>query len=140
MEDNRQLRWTIAIGLSLALHVSIVLLMVGLGGENPLVEVSDKPSMVMPSEIREQAVPKPAETAVKPSVSAEAADRVPEKASQEADSSFKVYVVKAGDNLSKIAKLDGSTLSELAELNGTDVKTLSKLQVGQRIKVKNGVE
>ena len=53
---------------------------------------------------------------------------------------YKTYTVKSGDNLSKIAKLDGSTLSELAELNGTDVKTLSRLQPGQKIKVRNGIE
>ena len=50
------------------------------------------------------------------------------------------YTVKPGDNLSKIAKLDGSSLAELAELNGKSIKELSLLMVGQKIKVKNGVE
>lgn len=57
-----------------------------------------------------------------------------------ATSDEKYYVVKAGDNLSKIAKLDDSTLAELAELNGKSIKELSKLMIGQKIRVKNGIK
>jgi LysM repeat protein len=144
MEDNRQLRWVVAIGLSLALHVLIVMMMAGLGCDGSLVEVTDKPSMVRPPELQNSdapSVPKKADdVATKQLAASETAGRLPEKPAEADAQSFKVYVVKPGDNLSKIAKLDGSTLAELAELNGTDVKTLSKLQVGQRIKVRNGVE
>ena len=50
----------------------------------------------------------------------------------------KIYVVKPGDNLTRIAEKDKSSFEELAELNKTTVKKLAKLQVGQRIKLKNG--
>lgn len=124
-EENTQLRWIMAIGLSLALHVLIVAMMVGVGGDD---SPKTKP---VPS------APKTEEPAVStPKVAEPPKVETPEPAPKP----FKTYVVKAGDNLSKIAKQDGSTLSALAELNGTDVKTLSRLQVGQTIKVRNGVE
>lgn len=121
--ENKQLRWTFAIGLSLALHVVIVLLMAGVGGD-------DTPSA-------------PSHSTPSPSISAPDVEETPKIEPPPvvpAVLQFKTYVVKAGDNLSKIAKLDGSTLAELAELNETDVKTLSRLQVGQKIKVKNGID
>ena len=129
-EDNRQLRWIFAIGLSLALHVLVVVLMVGIGGDDapsPVVAPA-KPEKVEPE------TPKP--TFTPPS----ATTLTPPAPAQNEAPSYKTYTVKSGDNLSKIAKLDGSTLSELAELNGTDVKTLSRLQPGQKIKVRNGIE
>jgi LysM repeat protein len=51
----------------------------------------------------------------------------------------KIYIVKSGDTLTRLAERDGSTLSELAKLNGTSVKKLSNLRVGQKIKLKNGI-
>ena len=50
------------------------------------------------------------------------------------------YRVKAGDNLSRIAKAYGTTLAELAELNGTTVAKLANLRVGQVIKVPASAE
>lgn len=129
-EDNRQLRWIFAIGLSLALHVLVVVMMVGVGGDetpSPVVAPA-KPEKVEPE------APKP--TFTPPSAAALA----PSAPTQSEAPDYKTYTVKSGDNLSKIAKLDGSTLAELAELNGTDVKTLSRLQPGQKIKVRNGIE
>lgn len=55
-------------------------------------------------------------------------------------SDFKIYVVRPGDNLTRIAEKDKSTFEELAKLNDTTVKKLSRLRVGQKIKLKNGVE
>lgn len=134
-DDNKQLRWIFAIGLSLALHVLIVALMVGIGGDDvapspvvaPAKPENVEPDMPTPT----QSVQNTAFTPVAPAVAAPTQGEAP---------SFKTYVVKSGDNLSKIAKIDGSTLAELAKLNETDVKTLSRLQPGQRIKVRNGVE
>ena len=137
-EDNRQLRWIFAIGLSLALHVLVVVLMVGIGGDDapsPVVAPA-KPEKVEPD------TPKPTFTSpsamtLTPSATTAVTPSAP---TQREVPDYKTYTVKSGDNLSKIAKLDGSTLAELAELNETDVKTLSRLQPGQKIKVRNGIE
>ena len=45
------------------------------------------------------------------------------------------YVVKSGDNLTKIARKHSLTAAELSKLNGKDEKTFSRLRVGQRIRV-----
>ena len=139
IEDNRQLRWIFAIGLSLALHVLVVVLMVGIGGDDAApspVAFPSKPEKVEPLAPKPAFAP-PAAAAVTPPATTVVA---PLAQAQSETPSYKTYTVKSGDNLSKIAKLDGSTLAELAELNGTDVKTLSRLQPGQKIKVRNGVE
>ena len=139
IEENRQLRWIFAIGLSLALHVSVVVLMVGIGGDDLApspVAVPSKPEKAEPQAPKPMFTP-PAPTPVAPSAPTAA---IPSGLAQGEAPACKTYIVKSGDNLSKIAKLDGSTLAELAELNGTDVKTLSRLQPGQKIKVRNGVE
>ena len=145
-DDNKQLRWTFAIGLSVALHVLIVLLMAGTGGDDSPVKTvppaisKDEPSSgeTEPPPVNSGLGAQSGRTAsVAPHV--DAAPHVNAASPAEAKS-YKTYVVKSGDNLSKIAKLDGSTLAELAELNETDVKTLSRLQIGQTIKVRNGVE
>ena len=41
------------------------------------------------------------------------------------------YTVKAGDNLSRIAKAHGTTVKELCELNG--IKDPNKISVGQKL-------
>ncbi|MBQ7280260.1 MAG: LysM peptidoglycan-binding domain-containing protein [Bacteroidales bacterium] len=46
----------------------------------------------------------------------------------------KVYVVKKGDSLSKIAKRHGTTVAKLCKLNG--IKKDAKLRVGQKLKVR----
>ena len=53
-----------------------------------------------------------------------------------AESEIETYVVRSGDTLSKIAKRCSCTLDELAKLNGKSIKALSRLQVGQKIRVK----
>ena len=136
VEENKQLRWVLAIGLSVALHVLIVALMVGVGGDDsapsPVAAPSAKPEKVEPEPQPARSQPAKPE-AVKPE------PPKPVKPEPVAPS-YKTYTVKPGDNLSKIAKLDGSTLAELAELNETDVSTLARLKPGQVIKVRNGVE
>ena len=137
-EDNRQLRWIFAIGLSLALHVVLVVLMVGIGGDDapsPVVAPA-KPEKVEP-DTPKPTFTSPSATTLTPSATTAVTPSAP---TQREAPDYKTYTVKSGDNLSKIAKLDGSTLAELAELNGTDIKTLSRLQPGQKIKVRNGIE
>ena len=46
------------------------------------------------------------------------------------------YTVKAGDNLTHLARKCGSTPAEIAKLNGVDEKTMANLKVGQVIKLK----
>ena len=46
------------------------------------------------------------------------------------------YIVKKGDNLTKLAAAHGMTNYELAELNGKDVKRFANLKIGQKIKVR----
>ncbi len=48
-------------------------------------------------------------------------------------STTKVYVVKSGDTLGKIAKKYGTTVAKLASLNG--IKNVNKIYVGEKIKV-----
>ena len=45
------------------------------------------------------------------------------------------YVVKSGDNLSRLARKFKTTPAELATLNGMSVAKLANLQIGQVIKV-----
>ena len=139
--ENKQLRWTFAIGLSLALHVLIVFLMVGFGGDESTPSPMPASPATAPSP---DTAPSPVAVSSPVAASLPVAAPKPELVEPTPNTPpaqpFTIYVVKAGDNLSKIAKLDGSTLAELAELNDTDVKTLSRLQVGQKIKLKNGIE
>ena len=47
------------------------------------------------------------------------------------------YIVKKGDNLTKLARKHGMTNEELAELNGKDVKRFANLKIGQKIKIRH---
>ncbi len=69
------------------------------------------------------ATPAASATTVAPSTSSTSQDEVV------------TYVVKQGDNLTKIARACGATVPELAELNGKPIKRLEKLWVGQKIKL-----
>lgn len=53
-------------------------------------------------------------------------------------STTKVYVVKSGDTLGKIAKKYGTTVAKLASLNG--IKNVNKIYVGEKIKVSGTVK
>lgn len=57
-----------------------------------------------------------------------------EKPVQKPVNNGKVYVVKSGDSLSKIASANGTTVDKLMKLN-PDIKDASKISVGQKIQV-----
>lgn len=129
--------WTVSFVASLGLHVLVVAALIGFGSLP-----SSTPSA--PSAPSEQPPAAVAATTPESQVPVPAADKdagpVPAVDTAPVPVADKYYTVKAGDNLTKIAKLDGSTLAELAELNDKSIKELARLKVGQRIKVKNGVE
>ena len=47
-----------------------------------------------------------------------------------------VYVVKQGDNLTKIARQYGTTAEAIAKANGKSISAMNKLWVGQKIKLR----
>jgi len=143
MDSDRAMLWTVAVAASLGLHVLIIVALLGFGaftggGDSPAPEEPKKPEVALSQPVKtpdqtgpvptQNAGPVPAQTVPSP---ADTAGTVP------TDERF--YIVKSGDNLSKIAKLDGSSIAELAELNGKSIKELSILRVGQQIRVKNGI-
>ena len=143
VEQNRQLLWLVAIALSIGLHVLVVVALVatsggdGGRGDAPRPEIVNGRDARSPSGLRD--------TNLASGGGENAAQTVgtgvpPVQKEDIATGGEAYYIVKSGDNLSKIAKLDGSTLAELAEMNGKTVKELEKLQVGQKLKVKNGIE
>ena len=155
MNSDRAMLWTVAVAASLGLHALIIVALLGFGafsgeGDGPASEQPKKPEVAAAEQAkpREQTSPAPSQTsgtvptqitgtvpaqtpAPSAAASAETSGTVP------ADEKF--YIVKSGDNLSKIANLDGSSIAELAELNGKSIKELSMLRVGQQIRVKNGI-
>ena len=153
MESDRAMLWTVAVAASLGLHVLVIVLFIGFGalsgaGDAPALVVKPQPALADVAAAKESAA---AHGDATPSQSAETGGRAsfsptdqPTDASSNGPRAVsagdRYYTVKPGDNLSKIAKLDGSSLAELAELNGKSIKELSRLMVGQKIKVKNGVE
>ena len=46
------------------------------------------------------------------------------------------YVVKPGDNLTRIARENGTTPEALAEINGKTLKQMNLLYVGQKVKLR----
>ena len=137
--------WTVSFVASLGLHVLVVAALIGFGSlpssTSPAPSApSEQPPAAVAASTPESQVPVPtADTGSVPSVDKDAGP-VPAADTGTVPVADKYYTVKAGDNLTKIAKLDGSTLAELAELNDKSIKELARLKVGQRIKVKNGVE
>lgn len=99
--------------------------------------VSATPSWVDRAPLEE---PARASARANPPVSAQPVRPAQEASRPASDAAPKYYVVKRGDNLTRIAARDGSTIAELAKLNGTTVKKLSNLWVGQKIRLKNGIE
>lgn len=141
MESDRAMLWTVSVAASLGLHVLVIVLFIGFGalsgtGDTPAPAVKQPPAPADVAAEKETVAAhgdaKPSQTSQPPAASSDGPRAVP--------AGDIYYTVKPGDNLSKIAKLDGSSLAELAELNGKSIKELSLLMVGQKIKVKNGVE
>jgi len=155
MDSDRAMLWTVAVAASLGLHALIIVALLGFGafaggGDGPAPEQPRKPEVAVtePAKPREQTPPVPSQTTG--TVPTQTAETVPAQthaapAASSAETTGtvpadeKFYIVKSGDNLSKIAKLDGSSIAELAELNGKSIKELSMLKIGQQIRVKNGI-
>ena len=159
MDSDRAVLWTVAVAASLGLHVLIVVALLGFGAisgpSSPSREpepkapvltsdsgtVPTKPELPPLGTVPTRLVnPPPVATAPDRPASPVQAGTVPNVHAGTVPNGDKFYVVKAGDNLSKIAKLDDSTIAELAELNGKTIKERSRLMVGQKIKVKNGIK
>ena len=92
---------------------------------------------VLPSWVDKVAIPSGAEKA-KPPAPPSSAGR--ETGAKPAAADAPLYTVRQGDTLTEIARKDGSTFEELAKLNNTTVKKLSRLMVGQKLKLKNGIQ
>lgn len=123
--------WVFGGICSVALHAAGLGLLIGLGGSTntpaapsdsedpaPAAEVSESggPEESAPSAPVGSAAPSPARTA-----GAEGPD---------------FYVVKPGDNLTRIARDNGTTPEALAEINGKSLKQMNLLHVGQKIKLR----
>ena len=142
MDSNRAMLWTVAVAASLGLHVLIIVALLGFGAlTDPSSPSSPPVPTAKPAAVASDSGTVPNETPpAPPAVAGTVPNETPSADSGTVLSEDKYYVVKSGDNLSKIAKLDDSSLVELAELNGKSIKELSKLMVGQKIKVKNGIK
>ena len=138
MDSDRAMLWTVAVAASLGLHALVIVALLGFGaftGSSSPSSSQEPPAK--PAAVASDSGTVPSET---PPASPVDSGAVPSAVAGTVPSEDKYYIVRSGDNLSKIAKLDDSSLSELAELNGKSIKELSKLMVGQKIKVKNGIK
>ena len=150
---NGRAIWVQAVAISLAVHVAVVWAMAFSSAEDDVAPsappasaaVADGEESVVPQAERERADtataqagtdnPSGDEGAMATSPSALAHGRqVPTVAAASATAT-KEYVVKAGDNLSSIARRHGCTMAELVDLNKSTVKKLSHLMIGQKLLV-----
>lgn len=158
LKYDKGTQWLIAIAISVALHVGLLVLLAtwhaagspanraDIVPPEPAESVSPAPE-AGPATPEESAKPepKPARTepvpAPKPVVSPKPVAPVPEvtptagEKPGKAGTDVDTHVVKKGETLSSIAKACGCTLAELAKLNGASLKKLSNLRVGQKLKV-----
>ena len=145
-EQNRPLMWMTAAAISVGLHVLVIAALVGVGGgerPEPVAAKAEEPSGgVNGRGARSPSVPDGGTENTGSVVSAGGAASTggADASSAQKEEENLYYVVKAGDNLSKIAKHHGTTINELAELNGKPVNELSRLQIGQKIKVRGDIE
>lgn len=118
--------WGVAIGGSLLIHAVILglLALTSGGGTTPPEE-----EVVPPEQVAGDVAPEPG------GGSGETETPVAAPAAESPAAGPVLYVVRQGDNLTRIARACGSTVAELAELNGKPVKRLEKLWVGQKIKL-----
>jgi len=134
--------WTVAVAASLGLHALVIVALLGFGaftGSSTPSSPQEPPAK--PAVVASDSGTVPSETPpASPVDSGTVPSETPSAIAGTVPSEDKYYIVRSGDNLSKIAKLDDSSLAELAELNGKSIKELSKLMVGQKIKVKNGIK
>ena len=123
--------WVFGAICSIALHAVGLGLLIGYGGGSssasasagaedpaPVADVADSgaPAESAPAAPVDSAAPSPARTEV-----AEGPE---------------IYVVKPGDNLTRIARDNGTTPEALAEINGKSLKQMNLLHVGQKIKLR----
>ena len=164
LKYDKGTQWLIAIAISVALHVGLLVLLAtwhaagspanraDIVPPEPAESVSPAPEAgpATPEgsakhdpkpapRAEEPAPPKPA--APKPVVAPKPVAPVPEvtptagEKPGKAGTDVDTHVVKKGETLSSIAKSCGCTLAELAKLNGASLKKLSNLRVGQKLKV-----
>ena len=147
MMYDKGMQWVIAGGLSVGLHVIVLVLFTcgGLFGSSgskegeesaekveQVAEKAAEPEERMEPEVKDEpaAKPKARRTA---KVRGEA--RGDDGAEGVGEPKTQTYVVKKGDHLSVLAQKFDCTMSDLAKLNGTTKEKLSNLKVGQKIKV-----
>ena len=139
MDSDRAMLWTVAVAASLGLHALIIVALLGFGAFTGPSAPSDEPP-AKPVVAATDAGTVPNQTGTVPDRAGPLPNQPPPPITGTVPEEEKFYIVKSGDNLSKIAKLDNSSILELAELNGKSIKELSRLMVGQKIKVKNGIK
>ena len=148
----------VSFGLSVAIHVVVLLLLVGTQlfskesepeapadePEKPVVKADEKPDELPPPPVAKPAK-KPAKNVVKTPdpesakksalVQAKSEKPVREKASAAETEKTEVYVVKKGESLSSIARSRGCSFADLKRLNRAMLKKRSGLFVGDKIRV-----
>ncbi len=141
-------RWMFAVVVSVCLHVVVVGLFVVPGCDAGGTSESPAPVESPSSEPTENPEPSPETEPVTPprtdppttsDASAAGAVRTaapPTVADPAPRETPDVYVVRAGDTLTKIAKKHGTTPEALAEINGKTVRAMNILLVGQKIKLR----
>lgn len=137
--QNKISVWGVAIGGSLLIHfVLLGLLAMTAGGNAPEPSVTDAPApreeMPRPSAESSAAEPVPSGSAAPRTGTTPIRDTA-SRTEEVKTGETVTYVVKQGDNLTRIARACGATAAELAELNGKPLKRLEKLWVGQKIKL-----
>lgn len=157
-DGNDMIRWGIAGLCSLACHVAVIMFFVWTGSSStpppplepsPLSDVGQQeaPIDAPPADVasgvpQDAAAAEPtgvaAPTATPPRASASSRTAPLSSAAPATPGAVKTreYTVKAGDNLTHLARKCGSTPAEIAKLNGVDEKTMANLKVGQIIKLK----
>lgn len=143
-EDNRggvRINWTLAIVVSLVVHGAFLAIFLSLGKSSSPAAPDRQP--VQPAPADTQAAPAAPETqappaapapTVQPAPSAPAGNTQTTVAGREAGNERpNIYIVQAGDSLTRIANRYDLTVAELAKANGLAVT--AGLRIGQRLKL-----
>ncbi|MCQ2124469.1 MAG: LysM peptidoglycan-binding domain-containing protein [Fibrobacter sp.] len=109
-----------------AYDVPVLLLIQANQGYKNRLTVGD--SLVIPQFVRKPAAKAPAKTAA-----AEKKQEKPAKSSKASNEKTSIYTVKAGDNLSAIARKYGTTVAKIQALNNMGTNT--NIDIGQKLKV-----
>ena len=160
--EGASVRWFQAVLVSVVLHAAILLFFFAPGcdrekGQEPAgpseqvadsaAEASDSPASSVVSAVEPVTAPSASVTPVTPVVPVQPVTSAATRPSPVASSVTRpsssadaevpeIHVVKAGDTLTKIARLYGTPPEALAELNGKTLKAMNKLAVGQKIKLR----